>query len=228
MGQTIQLTAADGHKLSAYRADPAGAVKGGIVVIQEIFGVNGHIRRVTDGYAADGYVAIAPALFDRVKPGIELGYQEADIASGREVRMKVSVEQALADIDAAKKAIAGPLSAQGGKLGVVGYCWGGTLTWLSATRLDGFSAAAGYYGGGIGNVAEEKPRCPVQMHFGETDHAIPLAEVAKLRAAQGANVEIQIYPAGHGFNCDERGSYHKPSADRARARVLAFFKEYVG
>jgi len=223
MGQTIQLTAADGHKLSAYRADPAGAAKGGIVVIQEIFGVNGHIRRVTDGFAADGYVAIAPALFDRVKPGIELGYQESDIASGRDVRMKVSFEQALADIDAAKKAIASV-----GKLGVVGYCWGGTLTWLSATRFDGFAAAVGYYGGGIGNVAEEKPRCPVQMHFGETDHAIPLADVAKLRAAQGAMVEIQIYPAGHGFNCDERGSYHKPSADRARARALAFFKEYVG
>jgi carboxymethylenebutenolidase len=158
-----------------------------------------------------------------VKPGIELGYQEADIASGRDVRMKVSFDQALADIDAAKKAIASV-----GKLGVVGYCWGGTLTWLSATRLDGFAAAVGYYGGGIGNVAEEKPRCPVQMHFGETDHAIPLAEVAKLRAAQGAVVEIQVYAAGHGFNCDERGSYHKPSADRARARVLTFFKEYVG
>jgi carboxymethylenebutenolidase len=223
MGQTLQLTAADGHKLAAYRADPAGKPKGGVVVIQEIFGLNGHIRRVADGFAADGYVAIAPALFDRVKPGVELGYQEADIAAGIDVRKQVTFEQALADIDAARKAIVGV-----GKLGVVGYCWGGTLTWLSATRLDGFAAAAGYYGGGIGNIAEEKPRCPVQMHFGETDHAIPLADVGKLRGAQGAIVEIQVYPAGHGFNCDERASYHKPSADRARARVLALFKEHVG
>jgi carboxymethylenebutenolidase len=228
MGQTLQLTAADGHKLAAYRADPSGKPKGGVVVIQEIFGLNGHIRRVADGFAADGYVAIAPALFDRVKPGIELGYQEADIAAGIDIRAKVTIDQALADVDAARKAIASPLLEQGGKLGVVGYCWGGTLTWLSATRLDGFAAAAGYYGGRIGDFAEEKPRCAVQMHFGESDHAIPLADVGKLRAAQGANVEIQVYPAGHGFNCDERGSYHKPSADRARARVLAFFKEHVG
>jgi carboxymethylenebutenolidase len=223
MGQTIQLTASDGNKLSAYRADPAGKPRGGIVVVQEIFGVNSHMRRIADGYAAEGYVAIAPALFDRVKPGVELGYQEADIAAGRDIRAKISFDQALADIDAARKAIAGV-----GKLGIVGYCWGGTVVWLSATRLDGFAGAVGYYGGGIGNFAEEKPRCPVQMHFGETDHAIPLAEVAKLRAAQGAAVEIQVYPAGHGFNCDERGSYHKPSADRARARALAFFKETVG
>lgn len=223
MGQVIQLTAADGHKLSAYRADPAGKPKGGIVVIQEIFGVNGHMRRVTDGFAADGYVAIAPALFDRVKPGIELGYAEADIASGRDIRAKVSFEQALADIDAAKKVIAGV-----GKLAAIGYCWGGTLAWLTATRLDGFAATIGYYGGGIGGLAEEKPRCPVQFHFGETDHAIPMADVGKLRGAQGAAVEIQVYPAGHGFNCDERGSFHKPSADRARARALAFLKEQVG
>ena len=224
MGQTVTLTASDGKKVSAYRAEPKGKPRGGIVVIQEIFGVNDHIRKVTDGYAAEGYVAIAPALFDRLKPGFEVGYTDADIAVGREMKGKADTDAALRDIAAARDAIKGT-----GKTGIVGYCWGGFLVWVSATRLDGFTAASSYYGGGIGTVAEEKPRCPVIMHFGEKDQAIPLTEVDKVRAAQKDRpVEIYIYPAGHGFNCDQRGSYHADSAKLARDRTLTFFKKNVG
>jgi carboxymethylenebutenolidase len=222
MGQSIMLTAKDGHKFSAYEAKPAGKPRGALVVIQEIFGVNGHIRRVADGYAADGYHVIAPALFDRVGPDIQLGYQDADIAKGREVRGKVTWENALADIAAAQAALKGS-----GKIGVVGYCWGGTLAWLSATRLDGFSAASSYYGGGIGNFAAEKPRCATQCHFGDKDHAIPLTEVEQVRKAQ-PGAEVYVYSAGHGFNCDERGSYNAESAKIARERTLAHFRKNVG
>ncbi|MBI3453497.1 MAG: dienelactone hydrolase family protein [Rhodospirillales bacterium] len=224
MGTTIQLTAADGHKLAAYRADPAGKPRGGIVVVQEIFGVNGHIRGVCDGFAADGYAVVAPALFDRVRPGIELGYAEADIASGREVRGKIPWEQALADLRAAMDALDGA-----GRRGIVGYCWGGSVAWLAATRLDGLAAAVSYYGAQIAPFAAEQPRCPALLHFGETDHSIPLADVDKLRAAQAGNpVEIHLYPAGHGFNCEARASHHPASAARARERTLAFFRQHVG
>jgi carboxymethylenebutenolidase len=217
----MELTAADGHRLQAYEAKPAGAARGGVVVVQEIFGVNDHIRRVADGYAADGYHVIAPALFDRVQPGIELGYTDADIAEGRRIRGQLTFEQALADVDAARKALGG------GKIGIVGYCWGGTVTWLAAARLQGFAAAASYYGGGIGQFANEHPRCPTQCHFGEKDHAIPLTEVAAVRDANPA-VEIYTYPAGHGFNCDARGSYDAAAAKLARDRTLAFFRKHIG
>lgn len=224
MGKTVTLTASDGHKFSAYRVDPKGKPRGGVVVIQEIFGVNDHIRKVTDGYAAEGYVAIAPALFDRLKPNFEVGYSEADIAVGRDMKGKADTGAALRDIAAARDAIK-----DAGKLGVVGYCWGGYLAWLAATRLDGFAASSSYYGGGIGSVAEEKPRCPVIMHFGDKDHAIPLTEVDKVRAAQqGRPVEIYVYSAGHGFNCDQRGSHHAGSAKLARDRTLDFFRKHVG
>lgn len=224
MGKTVTLTASDGKKIAAYRAEPNGKPRGGIVVIQEIFGVNDHIRKVTDGYAAEGYLAIAPALFDRIKPDFEVGYTDADIAVGRDMKGKADTDAALRDIAAARDAIK-----SAGKTGVVGYCWGGFLAWVAATRLDGFAAASSYYGGGIGTVAEEKPRCPVIMHFGEKDHAIPLTEVDKVRTAQkGRVVEIHLYGAGHGFNCDQRGSFHGDSAKLARDRTLAFFKKHVG
>src|SRR5689334_9394587 len=222
MGRTIDLTAGDGHRLQAYEALPQGKARGGIVVVQEIFGVNAHIRGVADGYAADGYHVIAPALFDRVRPGIELGYTDADIAEGRKIRGEVSFDQALADVDAAKLALGGS-----GKVGIVGYCWGGTVTWLAASRLDGFSAAASYYGGGIGQFASEHPRCPTQCHFGEKDHAIPLQEVEALRRAN-PGVEVFMYPAGHGFNCEARASYDPNAAALARQRTLDFFRKHIG
>ena len=222
MGRTINLTASDGHRLQAYEALAEGKARGGIVVVQEIFGVNGHIRRVADGYANDGYRVIAPALFDRVRPGIELGYSDADIAKGRAIREQVGFEQALADVAAALGALR-----ETGNVGIVGYCWGGTVTWLAAARLDGFAAAASYYGGGIGKFAGEKPRCAVRCHFGEKDHAIPLDEVDAVRKANPA-VEVFFYPAGHGFNCDERASYDAASAALARTRSLELFRAHVG
>src|SRR5712692_8020002 len=223
MGETLTLTAEDGHKFAAYRATPSGTPRGGIVVVQEIFGVNQHIRKVADSFAADGYVAIAPALFDRVERGYETGYGPQDIERGRGTRGKLSTDHAMLDVKATVK----ELGKAGQKVGVVGYCFGGTIAWLSATRTDGVSAAVGYYGGGVADAAEEKPKCPVMLHFGETDASIPKEHWEKVRANH-PGVPLHIYPAGHGFNCDERGSYHAESARLARERTLAFFRQHVG
>ena len=222
MGQTITLTASDGHRLAAYEAQPEGRARGGVVVVQEIFGVNGHIRRVADGYAVNGYRVIAPALFDRVRRDVQLSYSDEDIAQGRAIREKIDFDQALTDVASAQAVLR-----DAGNVGIVGYCWGGTVTWLAAARLDGFAAAASYYGGGIGKFAAEKPRCPVQCHFGDRDHAIPLDEVEALRKAN-PEVDVYLYAAGHGFNCDERASFDAASAQLARERTLAFFRTHVG
>ena len=218
----VQGTAADGHSLGIYRADPAGAPRGAVVIAQEIFGVNSHIRAVCDDYAGQGYVALAPALFDRVERDVQLGYQPDDIARGRAVRERVSLDDALADVEAAAKEVAGA-----GRIGIVGYCWGGTIAWVAATRSRTFAAAVGYYGGGVADLAGEQPNCPVQLHFGEQDHAIPLEGVEKVRAAH-PELPIYLYPAGHGFNCDQRASHHAESARLARERTLAFLRQHVG
>jgi carboxymethylenebutenolidase len=222
MGETVILRTSDGFGTTAYVARPKGKAKGAIVVIQEIFGVNGHMRSVADGYARDGYVAIVPALFDRIRPGIELGYSEDDIKRGFGLKQASPTEAALIDIAAARDAVK-----SAGKVGVVGYCWGGFLAWVACTRLKGFSAGVSYYGGGIGGVAAEKPNCPVQFHFGEKDHAIPMADVAKVKSAGHKRVEVHIYAAGHGFNCDARGSFDAASARQARGRALDFFAAHV-
>ncbi len=222
MGQTVTLTAEDGHKLQAYRADPAGKPRGAIVVIQEIFGVNSHMRRVADGFAAQGYVAVAPALFDRVEKGIELGYDPKSIEAGREIRGKVALEDSLADLRAAID-----YAKRWGKVGVVGYCWGGGLAFLAATRIDGVAAAVGYYGGLVAAHAQERPKAPVILHFGETDASIPMSDVEKVKQAR-PDVPVYVYKAGHGFNCDERASYSAESAKLALERTLSFFKEKVG
>lgn len=221
---SIELTAADGHRLGAYLAAPAGAPRGAIVVVQEIFGVNSHIRAVADGYAADGYLALAPALFDRVERGVEIGYTDADIQRGIALRAKVPADGALADIAAS---IGHAARAGGGKVGIVGYCWGGLLSWLAACKLDGLACAVCYYGGGMPDQKALVPRCPVLAHFGEKDHAIPLAGAEAFRAAR-PEVEVHLYPAGHGFNCDQRGSYDAASAKLARERSLAFFGRHLG
>ena len=223
MGDMINLTAEDGHRLTAYRATPAGKPRGALVVVQEIFGVNSHIKRVTDGFAADGYLAIAPAIFDRVERDFQTGYAPADIDRGRAVRGKVTLDQVVMDVTATVK----ELAKSGGKVGVVGYCFGGTVAWLSATRIDGVAAAVGYYGGGIAETAEEQPKCPVMLHFGETDASIPKDHYEKVQRIH-PNLPVHIYPAGHGFNCDERGSYHEPSARLARERTIEFFRKHVG
>jgi carboxymethylenebutenolidase len=221
--ETITLTAEDGHRLSAYRAAPEGTPRGGLVVIQEIFGVNSHIRKVTEGFAADGYVALAPALFDRVERGVELGYQPADIERGRELRGKVGWDTMVVDVKAAVQALRG----EGLRVGVVGYCMGGSLAWLAATRIPGVAAAVSYYGGAVADFAAERPRCPVLLHFGETDQSIPPEHWERIRAHH-PDIPMHIYPAGHGFNCDQRASYHEPSARQARERTIAFFRQHVG
>ena len=223
MGETNQLTAEDSHRLAAYRATPSGTPRGRLVVIQEIFGVNSHIKKLCDGFAADGYVALAPALFDRVERDYASGYAPADIDRGRATRGKLSLDDVMKDTQAAID----ELKKAGQPVGVVGYCFGGTVAWLSATRLDGVAAAVGYYGGGIGDAAGEQPKCPVLLHFGETDASIPKEHYEKVQTLH-PKLPVHIYPAGHGFNCDERGSYHEPSARQARERTLAFFRQHVG
>jgi carboxymethylenebutenolidase len=222
MGTMIELTAADGHKLSAYRAEPSGKPRGGLVVIQEIFGVNSHVKQVADGYAADGYLAIAPALFDRVQKNVDLGYTPDDIAKGREIRGKVTNDMALKDAEAAIKAASGA-----GKVGIVGYCWGGLVTWLAAGKLAGLSAAVPYYGGGILDNAELEPKVPLMGHFGDKDQHIPVDGVRKL-AEKHKKHPIFIYSADHGFNCDHRGSYNAPAAKQARERTLEFLGKHIG
>jgi len=223
MGHDVTLAAEDGFKLSAYRANPTGAPRGGLVVIQEIFGVNHHIRNLPDRFAADGYASLAPAIFDRVEPGLSIGYTPADIERGRAIRGKAQLDAMVMDVRAAVAA----LKKEGHKVGVVGYCLGGSLAWLSATRIDGVAGAVGYYGGAVAEFADEQPRCPVLIHWGETDASIPKEHWEKLKAAHPA-VPQHVYPAGHGFSCDERGSYHEPSATLARERTLAFLRQHVG
>jgi carboxymethylenebutenolidase len=222
MGQIISLAAKDGHKFAAYRADPLGKPRGALVVIQEIFGVNHHMRNVADLFAREGYVAVTPALFDRVEPGIELGYDPKSIEAGREIRAKVALDGTLADLQASID-----YAQQFGKVGAVGYCWGGGLAFLAATRLPGTAAAVGYYGGMVAAHAQEKPKAPVMLHFGDQDQSIPMSDVEKVKAAR-PDVPVFVYHAGHGFSCDERGSYNAQASKAALERTLTFFKEKIG
>lgn len=222
MGQDITLTSKDGFKFGAYRADPSGKPRGAIVVIQEIFGVNNHIRRVTDSFAAQGYVAVAPALFDRHEKNIQLGYGEKDIEAGRNIRPKIPLEQNLADTQAAID-----YAKQFGKVGIVGYCFGGSVAFLAATRLNGVAAAVGYYGGMVAAHAGEKPKVPTMLHFGDQDASIPMSDVEKVQKAR-PDVQTFVYHAGHGFHCDERGSYSAESSKVAADRTLKFFAQHIG
>lgn len=221
MKQWIELTAADGHKFDAYMAGPAGKPKGGLAVIQEIFGVNAHIRSVCDGFAAEGYLCVSPALFDRTERKVELGYEPDGVARGRELRAKVTWEQVMLDMAASVEA-----ASAAGKVGTVGYCWGGSISFLCATRLP-VQASVVYYGGQIVPFKDEAAKAPLLMHFGETDQSIPLADVETIRKAQ-PQAAVHVYPAGHGFNCDERGSFEPVSARIARERTLAFFTQHIG
>jgi carboxymethylenebutenolidase len=226
MGQFTDIQSADGFVFPAYVAQPAGKRKGAVVVLQEIFGVNSHIRDVTDGYAADGYFAVAPSTFHRVKAGVDIGYTEDDMKAG--MALKAAVEAlpppgVLADIQGAVKH-----AAQAGKVGIVGYCWGGWLSWRSACLLDGLSAAVTYYGGGMTTPDEiaRRPKVPVLSHFGDQDRWISLESVEAFRKAH-PEVEVQVYQANHGFNCDRRAAYNPTAAKLARERTLAFFAKHL-
>lgn len=227
MGTFVTLSAADGFQFPAYVAQPAGQAKGGLVVLQEIFGVNSHIRAVADGYAAEGYFVVAPSTFHRVQSGVDLGYAEADMGAGMALKTAVEALPApgvLADIQAAIGH-----AAQGGKVGIVGYCWGGLLTWRSACTLHGLSAAVPYYGGGMTTPAEvaRQPRVPVLAHFAEEDKWIPLDSVRAFEQAH-PGVTVHTYAAHHGFNCDQRGAWNPQAAQLARQRSLAFLAQHLG
>jgi carboxymethylenebutenolidase len=222
LGKHFTLTAADRHELGAYRADPAGAAKGGIVVIQEIFGVNQHIRAVCDRLAGDGYVAVAPALFDRTQKNFECGYTPDEIANARKFIANPDWDAMLRDTDAA----IGDIKAVG-PTAIMGFCMGGTIAFLAATRFAGLKAAVCYYGGRIVAFADEKPKCPTMMHFGEQDQSIPMTDVETIKQKR-PDCEIYVYPiAGHGFHCDERGSFHEPSAKIAWQRTMDFLGKHM-
>ena len=212
------IICADGFELGAYEASPAGAPTGAVVVIQEIFGVNSHIRSVVDGYAEEGFYAIAPAIFDRLERNVELGYTEEDMGTGIELAFqKLDMAQTLADLQATIQ-----LAAQHGKVGVVGYCFGGLLTWMSSCNLEQVAAASAYYGGGIPDQAELTPTCPIILHFGELDAHIPMDSVTALQSKQ-PDLPVHVYAADHGFNCDQRGSYDAAAATLAKTRTLELF-----
>ncbi len=219
MGSIIKLTAEDGHQFNAWRAEPAGEPKGGVVVLQEVFGVNDHIREVTDGFAADGYVAVAPAIYDRVSPDVALPYTPEAMTEARSLRDQAGWDGPVMDIRAAVKSLPTPV-------GVVGYCWGGSLTFLTACRVEGVSCGVSYYGGQIVPFKDEKPACPLMMHFGDMDASIPMEDIETIRAAQ-PQAEIHVYHADHGFNCDHRGQFEPDSAKLARERTLAFFSTHM-
>jgi carboxymethylenebutenolidase len=222
MGQDVTLTSSDGFKLGAYRADPKGAPKGAVVVIQEIFGVNHHIRAVTDRLADAGYVAIAPAVFDRMEKNFQTGYGPEDMTAARAMVGKADFPAMLRDTQAAIDAVKGA-----GKVGITGFCMGGTIAFLAAADLSGLSASVAYYGGMIAKNADKKTKVPTMMHFGEKDAGIPMPDVEAIKAKQ-SGAEIFVYEgAQHGFHCDERASYDKKSAETAWPRTLDFFAKHL-
>jgi carboxymethylenebutenolidase len=215
MGEFTTLMARDGHEFNAWLTAPSGPARGAVVVAQEIFGVNRHIRAVADSFAAEGYVTIAPCLFDRIRRGIELGYSEAEVQQGRGYRLQIPKEKTLLDLSACINVVK-----HSGRVSIVGFCWGGTLAYIAACELPVYCAIS-YYGGQIKDHLDKSPRRPVMYHFGEKDPHIPLSDVDKIRAADPNGI-FHLYPADHGFNCEERGTYDAPSATLARQRTLQF------
>jgi carboxymethylenebutenolidase len=215
----LQLRAKDGHNLSAYMVAPQGKPRGGVVVIQEIFGLNSHIKRVAEQYAGLGYLTVAPALFDRVKRNVELPY--SDLQAGLDLMSKTTNEGVRADVNAAVDALA-----HAGRTGMVGFCWGGRVTYLAACRIN-IAAAICYYGGGIAQLLDEQPKCPVMFHHGERDAFIPASDVAKIRAAVPKGI-FHLYPANHWFNCTDRADYDVASARLAFERSSEFFRSHLG
>ncbi len=224
MGEHVVLTAADGHKLDAYVSRPESKAKAGLVVVQEIFGVNAHIRSVADGFANDGFLVVAPALFDRIQPGIELGYEPSGVQKAMSLAPKTDIEKSLLDVGAAMGYAA---ENSHKRVGVVGYCFGGTLAWLAATRLRP-AAAIGYYGGRIGNYVSESPEAPIMLHFGREDAHIPGSEIEKVHAAH-PEVQIFVYEnAGHAFNREASPGYNAEAAREARRRTIDFLNKHLG
>ena len=228
MGQFVDLKSSDDFVVPAWVKQPQGTPRGAVVVVQEIFGVNSHIRAVADRFAARGYLAVAPATFQRVQQGVDLGYTAEDMQAGMGLKAAVEALPAPGVMPDIQAAIDYAAQQSGRKVGIVGFCWGGLLTWRAACQLKGLSAAVPYYGGGMTmpDEAARQPQVPVLAHFGERDHYIPLDGVQAFDRAQ-PGVEVHVYAADHGFNCDQRGSYDEPSAMTARDRTLAFFDKHL-
>lgn len=224
MGERYTLTASDGFTLNAYRARPAGTPRGGVVVIQEVWGLNHWIRSVVDSFAEHGYLAVAPAMFDRVEFGYESDdYSQAQFAVIGELMKKFNHQTALLDVEAAIKS-----AAEGGKVGITGFCFGGAVSWRAANKGLGLAAASGYYGGGVPNYIELDPVVPLEMHYGDKDHGIPLEQVEALRKRH-PDVGIYTYDAGHGFcNSDRATNFDANACKAATDRTLAFFAKHVG
>ena len=221
MGELLKTTASDGHEFNSYLTQPTSAPLGGLVIIQEIFGVNKHIKSIADKYAREGYLVAAPSLFDRIDKGIELGYEPEDIERGRALKEITGNDAPLKDIEAARSIVSAA-----GKVGVIGFCWGGTLTWLAACKVPGFACASSYYGGGIGDLISFTSKCPIIFHFGEKDGSIPLDEVERVKVNQ-PDSPVYFYPAGSGFNCDERASFEPTSSKIAEERTLEYLRQYL-
>lgn len=221
MAGMLELKTEDGATISAYVAKPKGKAIGGLIVCQEIFGVNSHIRRVADGYAEAGLLAVAPALFDRVQKSVKFGYDQDSIVKGVNIMKKSSLEVAMFDVAAAAS-----YASSVGRVGIVGYCWGGTVAWAAACRRTEFSASVAYYGGGIGEIANEHPQCPLIGHFGSRDKSIPMDMIDRIRS-DNPDIPIHIYDAEHGFNCDERATFNAEAASIARARSAEFLKKHL-
>ena len=221
MGMLLKTIASDGHEFDTYIAQPNGPPLGGLVIIQEIFGLNNHIKSIADRYAREGYLAAAPALFDRIDKGIELNYESIDIEKGRDLKNATGDELPLNDIEAARSIVSAA-----GKVGMVGFCWGGTLAWLAACKVPGFACASSYYGGGIGDLMSFTAKCPVIFHFGRKDHATPLEKVEMIRIAQPDN-HVYLYPAGNGFNCDQRRDFEPTSSKIAEERTLELLRKHL-
>ena len=216
-GCVISLRARDGHQVDAYEAIPRSRIRGGIVLLQEIFGVTSHIKSVCDDYADKGYHVVAPSLFDRIAKGLVLGYSKEDAATGREWRSRILWSHTRADVLAAMHHLS-----SAGKVATLGYCWGGTVSWRCAAHINLLAAAVCYYPTQIAEFIDERPRCPVLMHFGESDPIATVEQARKLRTSHDEGVKVEIYPAGHGFNCDEIAGFHPPSAALALRRTLDF------
>jgi carboxymethylenebutenolidase len=223
MARSIDIIGADFHTFGAHTASPVGDTTAGLVVVQEIFGLNSHIKSVADGYAKAGFLTVAPALFDRVDKGVELQYSPEHVQRGMQLKTSTGDDNALSDI----AACVAWLKEQGmSKIGIVGYCWGGLLSWRAACEIEGFSAAVPYYGGGIPATAQLKPKCPVMAHFGELDKMIPMDTVNAFKSAQ-PGIQVHTYDADHGFNCDQRASFNAAAAQLARDRSLQFLHQHL-
>ena len=218
MGTMIRLKAKDGHELDAYVAEPQGEAKGGVVIVQEVFGVTNHIKRVADQYAAQGYKAVAPALFDRIQRDLTLEYSQ--VQKGLEYMQQLQWPNTLADVDAAANE-----ARSAGSAAVIGYCWGGTVAHVAASELD-LDAAVSYYGGGVAKMLDKKPRCPILYHFGDHDSSIPLPDIEKIKQANPTSPLFIYAGAQHGFNCDERASYSPKDAKVAFERSIKFLNEH--